>query len=79
MAPNGSLSTTNDGPNSFLYLVLTLENYPAWAMNMRVNMRAQGVWDAVAGPTDLKGKIDPKGKVVDVDVKVNQIVLAVWH
>lgn len=48
-------------------------------MKMRVNIRAQGVWDAVVDPVDLKGKIDPKGKVVDVDMKVDQTALALIY
>ena len=42
-------------------------------------MRAQGGWDAVADPVDQKGKIDSKGKVVDVDVKVDQTALALIY
>lgn len=58
---------------------LTSENYPAWAMKMRVNMRAKGVWDAVADPINYKGKIDLKEKVVDVDLKTDQTALALIY
>ena len=46
----GAKANTRDGLISLQYPLLT-DNYPVWAMKMKTNMRAKGVW----------GAVDPKG------------------
>nr|ADB85284.1 putative retrotransposon protein [Phyllostachys edulis] len=65
----GDNAKTRDGPFSLLYLVLTTDNYLVWAMKMKANMRAQGVW----------GVVDPKAKDKEVDNKVDHTALAIIY
>ena len=39
---------TNFGSN-FIYPTLTATNYIEWALVMKINLRAQGLWEAVSG------------------------------
>lgn len=65
----GDKVKTRDGSFSLLYPVLTTDNYPVWALKMKANMRAQGVW----------GAVDPKAKDKEVDDKVDQTALAIIY
>nr|GEV16002.1 hypothetical protein [Tanacetum cinerariifolium] len=38
--------TEKEGSVTLRYLMLTKTNYSVWAINMQVNLQAQGVWDA---------------------------------
>ena len=49
--------------------LLVTDNYPVWAMKMKVNMCAQRVW----------GALDLKGKDKEVDDKVDQGTLAITY
>nr|GEU85354.1 hypothetical protein [Tanacetum cinerariifolium] len=43
---DGSQGTGKEGSVTLRYLMLTKTNYSVWAIKMRVNLQAQGVWDA---------------------------------
>ena len=40
-------ASTREGSISLPYPMLTRSNYTTWAVNMKVFMRAQGVWNAI--------------------------------
>ncbi|XP_022925331.1 uncharacterized protein LOC111432621 [Cucurbita moschata] len=48
-----SKSTTKEGLVSLQYPTLSRTNYSAWAMKMKVYLRAQGVWDAIESTESL--------------------------
>ncbi|XP_020249218.1 uncharacterized protein LOC109826605 [Asparagus officinalis] len=52
-------TTGREGTVSLQYPLLTKSNYSAWAINMKVYMRAQGVWDAIE-PTDLNDEVETR-------------------
>lgn len=55
-----------DGLVTLHYPMLSRSNYFAWAINMRVFMQAQGVWDAV----------EPRTSNILVEVKKDKMALA---
>ena len=48
-----SKSATKEGLVSLQYPTLSRTNYSAWAMKMKVYLRAQGVWDAIQSTESL--------------------------
>ena len=40
------------------YLLLTKNNYTAWSIRMRVNLQAQGVWDAIEHGDEVEERKD---------------------
>ncbi|XP_039117525.1 uncharacterized protein LOC120253262 [Dioscorea cayenensis subsp. rotundata] len=50
---------TRDGTVTLQYPLLTKSNYSAWALKMKVYMRAQGVWDAIE-PIDPNEEIETR-------------------
>ncbi|XP_074342956.1 uncharacterized protein LOC141680701 [Apium graveolens] len=58
---------TKEGAINLSYPMLSRANYTVWAMKMKVNMQAHGVWEAVS----------PKNpKTTEVDEKMDKIALA---
>ena len=51
---------------SLQYPILSSDNYPIWAMKMKVNMIAQGVW----------GPVKPKEKDKVVDERLDKMAMA---
>lgn len=66
MSTTTDTGKSNDGGISLSYPMLKRGNYTVWAMKMRVNMRAHGIWEA----------IEPKGSKVTVEEKVEKTALA---
>ena len=48
-----------DGSLRLRYLMLSKENYTAWAMKMKVYMQAHGVWEAIES-SDSKATVDDR-------------------
>lgn len=61
VAKNGSIGLT--------YPMLDRSNYTAWAMKMKVFIKAQGAWNA----------IEPKDQKAEVDDKIDQVALAMIY
>ncbi|XP_020266086.1 uncharacterized protein LOC109841535 [Asparagus officinalis] len=52
-------TTGREGTVSLHYPLLTKSNYSAWALKMKVYIRAQGVWDAIE-PTDPNDEVETR-------------------
>lgn len=61
--------TTKNGSIGLTYPMLDRSNYTAWAMKMKVFIKAQGAWIA----------IEPKDPKAEVDDKIDQIALAMIY
>lgn len=47
MVKDGEPSGLKESFVSLQYLMLTKSNYVVWAINMKVYLKARGVWDAI--------------------------------
>lgn len=66
MSTTTDTGKSKDSAISPIYPILTRGNYTLWVMNMRVNIQAHGIWEA----------IEPKGSKVIVEEKVEKAALA---
>ena len=57
----GDVTTIRSGRQGCVmlqYLLVTKNNYAAWSIRMRVNLQAQGVWDAIEHGDEVEERKD---------------------